>query len=523
MQPSAATLQIGRESASYKQYSGGLDEIRMWSILRTQTQIQAHMSSELSGIESGLVAYWKLNEGSGITISDSSTGGNMATAYNGTTWTAGGNMQPPVIDTTPPVISGVLISALTDTTVTITFSTSERATGWVSYTSGSACPCIDVNSQGPGTAHTVQLTGLSPDDTYVYQPKATDAAGNLGLGPTLQFTTLPPAPDQTPPTISLTSPTTTTVAGTVAVAATATDNVAVIGVQFKLDGTNLEAEDTTAPYSISWNTTGVGDGPHTLTAEARDAAGNVGSSLMALTVANQAPPSTPYFLSFDGVDDYAQVAGPLNLSFGNGTSDTPFTIETWIRPTNVALKQNLIGRWGGDNASQEYKLCILGSTIRIDLRDSSRSAVVSAYVNGDLTALNGAWHHIAVTYDGRGGATAANGITIYIDGVPATLARQNSAAYVAMQASTATLQIGHESNSWRQYVGGLDEIRMWNIVRTQAQIQTQMSSAIPPSETGLVAYWRFNEGTGVAAADSSLSGSNLATLFNGPAWNAGGH
>ena len=58
------------------------------------------------------------------------------------------------------------------------------------------------------------------------------------------------------------------------VTATAADNVGVAGVQFLLDGANLGAEDTTAPYSIPWDTTGATNGSHSLTARARDAAGN---------------------------------------------------------------------------------------------------------------------------------------------------------------------------------------------------------------------------------------------------------
>ena len=59
------------------------------------------------------------------------------------------------------------------------------------------------------------------------------------------------------------------------VTATATDNVGVSGVQFQLDGNDLGAEDTTAPYGVTWDTTAVANGTHTLTAVARDAAGNI--------------------------------------------------------------------------------------------------------------------------------------------------------------------------------------------------------------------------------------------------------
>ncbi|WP_443147597.1 Ig-like domain-containing protein, partial [Nitrospira sp.] len=60
--------------------------------------------------------------------------------------------------------------------------------------------------------------------------------------------------DTTPPTITLTSPSAGTISGTVTVSASASDNVGVTGVQFRLQGANLGAEDTTNPYSTSWNT-----------------------------------------------------------------------------------------------------------------------------------------------------------------------------------------------------------------------------------------------------------------------------
>src|SRR5262249_59016238 len=61
-----------------------------------------------------------------------------------------------------------------------------------------------------------------------------------------------PPPDTTPPAVNLTAPSNgATVSGTVTVAANASDNVGVAGVQFRLDGANLGAEDATAPYSVS--------------------------------------------------------------------------------------------------------------------------------------------------------------------------------------------------------------------------------------------------------------------------------
>src|SRR5439155_18199906 len=101
-------------------------------------------------------------------------------------------------------------------------------------------------------------------------------------------------PDTTPPTVSLTSPANgDTVSGTVSVTASASDNVGVAGVQFQLDGANLGAEDTTAPYAVPWDTTTTANGStHTLRAVVRDAAGNSATSAtVTVTVSNGPPPT----------------------------------------------------------------------------------------------------------------------------------------------------------------------------------------------------------------------------------------
>jgi len=93
--------------------------------------------------------------------------------------------------------------------------------------------------------------------------------------------------DTTPPSVSITSPASgATVSGTITVTASASDDVGVAGVQFFLDG-NAGAEVTTAPYSVAWDTTAATNGSHTITAVARDAAGNrTTSAPVAVTVSN---------------------------------------------------------------------------------------------------------------------------------------------------------------------------------------------------------------------------------------------
>ncbi len=88
------------------------------------------------------------------------------------------------------------------------------------------------------------------------------------------------------PTPSITSPTSgATVSASTTVSANASANI--VGVQFKLDGANLGAEKTSPPFSISWDTTAAANGQHTLTAVARNAAGQTGNSApVSVTVQN---------------------------------------------------------------------------------------------------------------------------------------------------------------------------------------------------------------------------------------------
>ena len=115
---------------------------------------------------------------------------------------------------------------------------------------------------------------------------ANEAAGLYGridLGAT--------APDVVAPAVTLTAPAAAaTVSGSTAVTATATDNVGVTSVQF-FAGTAPIGTATTAPFTINWDTTGTANGAVSLTAQAKDQAGNVTTSAaVSVTVNNQAPP-----------------------------------------------------------------------------------------------------------------------------------------------------------------------------------------------------------------------------------------
>ncbi|HET9666298.1 MAG TPA: PQQ-dependent sugar dehydrogenase, partial [Desertimonas sp.] len=122
------------------------------------------------------------------------------------------------------------------------------------------------------------------DEVRVYNRPLTQAEIQADMVAPIQ----PSGTDPTPPSVSITSP----IAGanvhdTVNVAAAAADNVGVAGVQFFADGAAIGSEDTTPPYEVAWDTIMQANGPHLLTAQARDAVGNTTlSAPVSVNVAN---------------------------------------------------------------------------------------------------------------------------------------------------------------------------------------------------------------------------------------------
>jgi hypothetical protein len=100
--------------------------------------------------------------------------------------------------------------------------------------------------------------------------------------------------DRTPPSVALAAPPDgSTVSGSVTVSADAADDIGVAGVVFHVDGVPVGGEDSGAPYAVTWDTTTVGDGSHTLTALARDEAGNVRISASRTVTVDNTGSATP--------------------------------------------------------------------------------------------------------------------------------------------------------------------------------------------------------------------------------------
>jgi hypothetical protein len=210
--------------------------------------------------------------------------GNSSTASRSVTvsnTTASGDTTPPSVSFSSPA-AGATVSGLVSTAA----SASDNV--------GVVGVQFKLDGTNLGSEDTSSPYGVSWDSTKVSSGSHTlsavarDAAGNstsTSRSVTVSNTTA--SGDTTPPSVSFSSPAAgATVSGLVSIAASASDNVGVVGVQFKLDGTNLGSEDTSSPYGVSWDSTRVANGSHTLSTVARDAAGNTASASRSVTVSN---------------------------------------------------------------------------------------------------------------------------------------------------------------------------------------------------------------------------------------------
>jgi hypothetical protein len=184
-----------------------------------------------------------------------------------------------VVNAAAPANLAPVVNAGPDLTVTlpngITLGASATDDG---LPSGSSLSVSWSKVSGPGTVILVNANSLNASATFsmagTYTLRLTVSDGSLSSSDEMVVT----AGAQPACGIS--------VSGTVTLSAIATDNVGVVDVQLKLDGVNLGAELTSAPYSIQWDTRTASNGCRTLTAVGRDAAGNQGSTLLQVNISN---------------------------------------------------------------------------------------------------------------------------------------------------------------------------------------------------------------------------------------------
>ena len=228
--------------------------------------------------------------------------GNTATSAVRTVTVSNGDSQAPTVSLSAPA-AGATVSG--SVTVTATASDNIGVVGVQFRVDGVNFGTEDTSSPFSRTWDSLSVG----NGTHSLTAVARDAAGNTTTSAARSVTVSNSAGDTQSPTVALTAPASgATVSGSVSVSASASDNVGVVGVQFRLDGNTLGAEDTTSPYSVSWATTGTSNGTHSLTAVARDAAGNTTTSTArTVTVSNSGGGGTA--LTIDGNQRFQTIDG----------------------------------------------------------------------------------------------------------------------------------------------------------------------------------------------------------------------
>jgi len=205
-----------------------------------------------------------------------------------------------------------------------------------------------------------------------------------------------------------------------------------------------------------------------------------------------------YALEFDGVDDYVSMGNTSAFSVG-----TSLTYEAWINPYS-SHNGWIIAKWQA--FAEDKQLILHGNRVYFYLYNVFNGQLLST----SSTVPFNQFTHIVATY---GGGVAK----LYVNGVLDTSKSVGSSA----SNGTGNLFIGANpdragESSVYPFHGIIDEVRIWNTERTQSEIQSTMHTPLAGGETGLVAYWKFDEGTGSITDDGSTN-SNSGTI-SGATW-----
>lgn len=160
-----------------------------------------------------------------------------------------------------------------------------------------------------------------------------------------------------------------------------------------------------------------------------------------------------YAQSFNGTDQWGEAPDADDLSFGNGSADSAFSVLVLANPASLAGEGVLLAKWGG-SFTQEWRL-VLDATglLRFFIQDAS-AAVAAEARSAAGGAVVGAWRLFAVSYDGTGGASAANGASVYVNGADATASRTNNASYVALENTASPLHIAARNAHTGAFLSG---------------------------------------------------------------------
>lgn len=220
-----------------------------------------------------------------------------------------------------------------------------------------------------------------------------------------------------------------------------------------------------------------------------------GIFLIALTIIitsvnAQAPINVPDNIGGGNCLEFAGVNGNY-VDCGNSSSlylGSVFSYECWVYPYSQN-QGGIVYRGDGYDETGGFGIRIDSPTwtYQIDIYDLFNPP---GYWITNVSADINEWQHLMVVYDGTN-------VHFYKNGVLS----ESTAATGTILNTTNNFYIGSRKRTHLVFDGKIDEVRIWNVARTQAQIQENMCKQLTGVETGLIGYWKMNEGT-----DNTCSG-----------------
>ncbi len=438
-------------SSSGETFNGKMDEMRIWNYARSQAQIRENMHLSLTGMETGLLNYWQFNE---------STGTNVLDVISNCNGTMNNMTNEDWLGSTVPFGSGVS-NTQTETAGVVTFTNTNLSMNYTIHNSAS----ITVNKIN--TSPNIIPTGM--DEVFDNQYWVVHRYGTGSFNGTMTLTVSEDltADDQAHP-----------------------NQIRLYSRQRNTDGNwNVIKTATSVNEALNQATfSGISECSQFLVCRNYPAISNLNGTA----------------LSFDGVNDYVNLGNSSSFNTGDY-----ITIEAWIKPNSLAGRSGIFStRLNNQAGSFQLEVGIgSGGTGRVAVSGVGRWFAQT----GDNAISTGEWVHIAYTRAGVGPGSGGGIQHIYINGVSQIMSDDNSFSFVS---NTSDKVIGSGTSGGQLFNGAMDEIRVWNVARTEDQIRQNMYIPLTGTETGLISYWQCNEASGTILND-------YVRLINGTMMNMG--